>query len=58
VTFKFQIYPSWFGGPVQADFAIVELAEHQAKHERLDARDIYVDRSRGDRWLATVEFAQ
>ena len=62
--FKFMIYPAWFGGADEADKAVVELAEHQAKHERLipthrtrAIADIWVDRHTDPNcWRVTVEF--
>ena len=54
--FKFVIHPSWFGGGAEADKAVVELADHQAKHEGRGVADIWVDRTNPEKWNATVEF--
>lgn len=54
--FKFVIYPAWFGGPAEADKAIVELANHQARHEGQQVADIRVFRTIPEKWDCTVEF--
>lgn len=55
--FKFVIYPAWFGGPTEADKAIVELAIHQARHEGQQVADIRVfRRTIPEKWDCTVEF--
>ena len=62
--FKFTIFPSWFGGPKEADKAIVELANRQAKYEErvhrsgyaCDVANIWVDRTDPNKWNVTVEF--
>ena len=56
--FKFVIYPAWFGGPTEADKAVVELANHQAKHEDRHVADIRVFRGRPEKWDVTVEFVE
>lgn len=60
MTFKFTIHPSWFGGAEEADKAIAELAEHQARHEGKIVSDIIVYRygyAHADTWNVDVEFA-
>ena len=54
--FKFVIFPAWFGGPTEADKAVVELANHQAKHDGRHVADIRVFRGRPEKWDVTVEF--
>lgn len=66
-AFGFMIHPSWFGGEEEANKAIAELAEFQARHESklrlgwpVEVADIKVRRYgyvNADTWNVDVEFA-
>lgn len=55
-VFKFQIYPSWFGGEAQATVAVGELACRQAAHLGMEIMDISIDKSDPGHWLADVKY--
>jgi len=53
--FSYSVYPSWFGGDLEATIAVGELAWHTAENLDMEVGEIAIDDSNVP-WIASIEF--